>query len=70
VIAGDASAAAIAATGLVSRIDETTAASRGFDEDPSTDDTDDLPDVLVAAAHPQTRTTPDPREQNRAEEPE
>ena len=42
VVAGDASAAAIAATSLVSRLDET--GPRTFDEDPGRDDTDDLPD--------------------------
>lgn len=41
VVAGDASAAAIAATSLVSRLDETTPTT--FDEDPGRDDTDDLP---------------------------
>lgn len=51
IIAGDASAAAIAATTLVSRLGETSG-SRGFDEDPSTDDTDELPDVVVAGPAP------------------
>jgi hypothetical protein len=44
-IAGDASAAAIAAASLVSRLDETS--PRTFDEDPGRDDTDDLPDLIV-----------------------
>jgi hypothetical protein len=44
-IAGDASAAAIAAASLVSRLDET--APQTFDEDPGRDDTDDLPDLIV-----------------------
>ncbi|WP_374009349.1 hypothetical protein [Leifsonia sp. LS-T14] len=46
VVAGDASAAAIAAASLVSRMDETE--PQTFDEDPGRDDTDDLPDVIVA----------------------
>jgi hypothetical protein len=54
IVAGDASAAAIAATSLVARLDESTAprpALDTFDEDPGRDDTDELPDVIVAAAH-------------------
>lgn len=51
VIAGDASAAAIAANSLVSRLDETAPLTSGgvrtFDEDPGRDDTDDLPDLIV-----------------------
>ncbi|MFP3466682.1 hypothetical protein [Leifsonia sp. SIMBA_070] len=45
VVAGDASAAAIAAASLVSRMDETD--QQTFDEDPGRDDTDDLPDLIV-----------------------
>ncbi|MGN6427232.1 hypothetical protein [uncultured Leifsonia sp.] len=45
VVAGDASAAAIAAASLVERLDETT--PQTFDEDPGRDDTDDLPDLIV-----------------------
>ncbi|MGN7797439.1 hypothetical protein [Leifsonia sp. 22587] len=45
VVAGDASAAAIAAASLVSRIDETD--QQTFDEDPGRDDTDDLPDLIM-----------------------
>ncbi|WP_285115244.1 hypothetical protein [Leifsonia sp. fls2-241-R2A-40a] len=45
VVAGDASAAAIAAASLVSRMDETD--PNTFDEDPGRDDTDDLPDLIV-----------------------
>ncbi|MGO4301456.1 hypothetical protein [Leifsonia sp. RAF41] len=45
VVAGDASAAAIAAASLVSRMDETE--PQTFDEDPGRDDTDDLPDLIV-----------------------
>ncbi|WP_431219152.1 hypothetical protein [Leifsonia xyli] len=45
VVAGDASAAAIAAASLVSRMDET--GPQTFDEDPGRDDTDDLPDLIV-----------------------
>ncbi|MFF1879484.1 hypothetical protein [Leifsonia sp. NPDC058230] len=59
IVAGDASAAAIAATSLVARLDDATTvstdaapASLTFDEDPGRDDTDELPDVIVAAAHP------------------
>lgn len=53
VVAGDASAAAIAAASLVSRMDE--GAQDGtrtdtFDEDPGRDDTDDLPDQIVETA--------------------
>ncbi|MFF1573389.1 hypothetical protein ACFVWR_11610 [Leifsonia sp. NPDC058292] len=61
IVAGDASAAAIAATSLVARLDESTAprpagaedAAGTFDEDPGRDDTDELPDVIVATAHPE-----------------
>lgn len=45
VVAGDASAAAIAAASLVERFDET--GPDTFDEDPGRDDTDDLPDLIV-----------------------
>ncbi|MDR6610995.1 hypothetical protein [Leifsonia sp. 1010] len=45
IVAGDASAAAIAAASLVSRMDET--GPNTFDEDPGRDDTDDLPDLIV-----------------------
>lgn len=52
VVAGDASAAAIAASTMISRLGE--AAVQGpagtFDEDPGRDDTDDLPDLIVAPA--------------------
>jgi hypothetical protein len=48
VVAGDASAAAIAAASLVSRMDET--GPDTFDEDPGRDDTDDLPDQIVETA--------------------
>lgn len=48
VVAGDASAAAIAAASLVSRMDET--GPDTFDEDPGRDDTDDLPDLIVETA--------------------
>jgi hypothetical protein len=54
IVAGDASAAAIAATSLVARLDESTAPRPTldtFDEDPGRDDTDELPDVIVVAAH-------------------
>jgi hypothetical protein len=47
VVAGDASAAAIAAASLVSRFDETQAGTRTFDEDPGRDDTDEMPDLIV-----------------------
>ncbi|MDN4596936.1 hypothetical protein [Leifsonia virtsii] len=58
VVAGDASAAAIAAASLVSRMDETGPGETGpdgtrpdtFDEDPGRDDTDDLPDQIVETA--------------------
>lgn len=50
VVAGDASAAAIAAASLVSRLDETASAPATFDEDPGRDDTDDLPDLIVENA--------------------
>jgi hypothetical protein len=46
VVAGDASAAAIGAASLVSRLDETDPGT--FDEDPGRDDTDELPDLIVA----------------------
>lgn len=68
VVAGDASAAAIAAASLVSRLDETTAGPRTFEEDPGRDDTDDLPDLIVtgpvATEHPATThpATTDPIE--------
>jgi len=55
IVAGDASAAAIAATSLVARLDESTAprpALDTFDEDPGRDDTDELPDVITAPAQP------------------
>lgn len=45
VVAGDASAAAIAAASLVERLDETS--PQTFDEDPGRDDTDDVPDLIV-----------------------
>ncbi|MBW8872225.1 MAG: hypothetical protein JF618_08725, partial [Leifsonia sp.] len=45
VIAGDASAAAIAAASLVERFGET--GPDTFDEDPGRDDTDELPDLIV-----------------------
>ncbi|MEV8213160.1 hypothetical protein [Leifsonia sp. NPDC077715] len=45
VVAGDASAAAIAAASLVERFDETEPDT--FDEDPGRDDTDDLPGHVV-----------------------
>ncbi len=52
VVAGDASAAAIAAASLVSRLDETQTDPQTFDEDPGRDDTDDrypsLPGDLIA----------------------
>jgi hypothetical protein len=48
VVAGDASAAAIGAASLVSRIGET--GPDTFDEDPGRDDTDELPDLIVAEA--------------------
>lgn len=51
VVAGDASAAAIAAASLVERLDETH--PQTFDEDPGRDDTDDLPDLIVT--HPTVR---------------
>ncbi|WP_241703904.1 hypothetical protein [Leifsonia shinshuensis] len=41
VVAGDASAAAIAAASLVSRLDETQTGPQTFDEDPGRDDTDE-----------------------------
>ena len=52
VVAGDASAAAIAASALVSRQfagdeDSTETAPQTFDEDPGRDDTDDLLDLIV-----------------------
>lgn len=51
VVAGDASAAAIAAASLVSRRDETQTGPDTFDEDPGRDDTDDRypsePDLIV-----------------------
>lgn len=50
VVAGDASAAAIAASALVSRQftgDDTETTPQTFDEDPGRDDTDDLPDLIV-----------------------
>lgn len=58
VVAGDASAAAIAAASLVSRMGETGPDETGpdgtrpdtFDEDPGRDDTDDLPDQIVETA--------------------
>jgi len=53
VVAGDASAAAIAAASLVSRMDETGPDGTRpdtFDEDPGRDDTDDLPDQIVETA--------------------
>ncbi|AGW42696.1 ABC transporter ATP-binding protein [Leifsonia xyli subsp. cynodontis DSM 46306] len=46
IVAGDASAAAIAAESLVSRLDET-GGPQTFDEDPGRDDTDALPDVVM-----------------------
>lgn len=45
VVAGDASAAAIAAASLVERFDEP--AQNTFDEDPGRDDTDELPDLIM-----------------------
>jgi hypothetical protein len=62
IVAGDASAAAIAATSLVARLDDATTpratgAPDTFDEDPGRDDTDELPDVIVAAAHPEASPT-------------
>ncbi|GAA1441305.1 hypothetical protein [Leifsonia poae] len=78
IVAGDASAAAIAASSLVARLDDATtprtlaarvepaadeaaeaaeaddadrAAADTFDEDPGRDDTDELPDLIVAPAH-------------------
>jgi hypothetical protein len=48
VVAGDASAAAIAAASLVERFDQTD--SHTFDEDPGRDDTDDLPDLIVESS--------------------
>jgi hypothetical protein len=45
VVAGDASAAAIAAASLVERFGET--GPDTFDEDPGRDDTDELPDLIV-----------------------
>jgi hypothetical protein len=48
VVAGDASAAAIAAASLVERFDQTDAHT--FDEDPGRDDTDDLPDLIVESS--------------------
>jgi hypothetical protein len=48
VVAGDASAAAIAAASLVSRLDETQTGTQTFDEDPGRDDTDEVPEQIVA----------------------
>jgi hypothetical protein len=50
VVAGDASAAAIAAASPVSRLDETQTGLQTFDEDPGRDDTDEVPDLIVT--HP------------------
>ncbi len=58
IVAGDASAAAIAASTLVARLDDATtprtdrpeSGADTFDEDPARDDTDELPDLIVAAA--------------------
>lgn len=52
VVAGDASAAAIAAASLVSRLDETQTGPQTFDEDPGRDDTDEVPDLIVTDAFP------------------
>ena len=54
IVAGDASAAAIAATTLVERLSETGSAPGRldtFDEDPGLDDTDTVPDVITVLAH-------------------
>jgi len=48
VVAGDASAAAIAAASLVSRLDETQTGPQTFDEDPGRDDTDEVPDLILS----------------------
>lgn len=68
IVAGDASAAAIAASTLVSRLGETAtqAAPGTFDEDPYRDDTDELPDLIVAPAHAADRA--DSRTEDRAAE--
>lgn len=47
VVAGDASAAAIAAASLVARFDETQTGPQTFDEDPARDDTDEVPDLIT-----------------------
>ncbi|WP_431278539.1 hypothetical protein [Leifsonia poae] len=80
IVAGDASAAAIAATSLVARLDDATTpradaepADLTFDEDPGRDDTDELPDVIVAGAHPEdprTSTDTELHASSLAEDPE
>jgi len=62
VVAGDASAAAIAAASLVSRMDET--GPDTFDEDPGRDDTDELPDLIVEPEpEPDPEPEPEPTEE-------